>query len=93
MIFLGRFNTISIVPLLIDRNCGGYVHLCPAGLFRSRVLYHFLQIEIYALNLLIRFLSLKVDPELEALDGASLPTKAWVEFKPFIRCLPGFKFW
>lgn len=48
---------------------------------------------IYILNLLIGFLSPKIDPELEALDGASLPTKGSDEFKPFIRRLPEFKFW
>ncbi|KAB2628122.1 protein RER1B-like [Pyrus ussuriensis x Pyrus communis] len=48
---------------------------------------------IYILNLLIGFLSPKVDPELEALDGASLPTRGSDEFKPFIRRLPEFKFW
>lgn len=48
---------------------------------------------IYILNLLIGFLSPKVDPELEALDGASLPTKGSDEFRPFIRRLPEFKFW
>lgn len=48
---------------------------------------------IYILNLLIGFLSPKVDPELELLDGASLPTKGSDEFKPFIRRLPEFKFW
>ncbi|KAF4357260.1 hypothetical protein F8388_002768 [Cannabis sativa] len=47
---------------------------------------------IYILNLLIGFLSPKVDPELEVLDGASLPTKGSDEFKPFIRRLPEFKF-
>ncbi|CAI9763733.1 unnamed protein product [Fraxinus pennsylvanica] len=48
---------------------------------------------IYILNLLIEFMSPKVDPELEALDGASLPTKGSDEFRPFIRRLPEFKFW
>ncbi|KAJ4842085.1 Protein rer1b [Turnera subulata] len=48
---------------------------------------------IYILNLLIGFLSPKVDPELEQLDGAALPTKDSDEFKPFIRRLPEFKFW
>lgn len=48
---------------------------------------------IYLLNLLIGFLSPKVDPELEVLSGASLPTKGSDEFKPFIRRLPEFKFW
>ncbi|CAN6452967.1 unnamed protein product [Victoria cruziana] len=48
---------------------------------------------IYVLNLLIGFLSPKEDPELEVLDGASLPTKGSDEFRPFIRRLPEFKFW
>ncbi|XP_022951680.1 protein RER1B-like [Cucurbita moschata] len=48
---------------------------------------------IYILNLLIGFLSPKVDPELDVLDGASLPTKGSDEFRPFIRRLPEFKFW
>ncbi|KAM7250794.1 hypothetical protein ACFE04_022677 [Oxalis oulophora] len=48
---------------------------------------------IYILNLLIGFLSPKVDPELEQLDGASLPTKGSDEFRPFVRRLPEFKFW
>ncbi|KAL6207448.1 hypothetical protein ACLB2K_018406 [Fragaria x ananassa] len=48
---------------------------------------------IYILNLLIGFLSPKVDPELEGLDGAALPTRGLDEFKPFIRRLPEFKFW
>ncbi|KAL5558017.1 hypothetical protein UlMin_034228 [Ulmus minor] len=48
---------------------------------------------IYILNLLIGFLSPKVDPELEVLGGASLPTRGSDEFKPFIRRLPEFKFW
>ncbi|KAK4744784.1 hypothetical protein SAY87_011096 [Trapa incisa] len=50
-------------------------------------------IGIYILNLLIGFLSPKVDPEMEVLDGASLPTKGSDEFKPFVRRLPEFKFW
>ncbi|CAA6671259.1 unnamed protein product [Spirodela intermedia] len=49
---------------------------------------------IYLLNLLIGFLSPKVDPELEVLnDGPSLPTRGSEDFKPFIRRLPEFKFW
>lgn len=48
---------------------------------------------IYILNLLIGFLSPLVDPELEASDGPTLPTKGSDEFKPFIRRLPEFKFW
>ncbi|CAA2970029.1 protein RER1B-like [Olea europaea var. sylvestris] len=48
---------------------------------------------IYILNLLTGFMSPKDDPELEALDGTSLPTKDSDEFRPFIRRLPEFKFW
>lgn len=48
---------------------------------------------IYILNLLIGFLSPKIDPEMEAMDGVSLPMKESDEFKPFIRRLPEFKFW
>ncbi|KAL0351854.1 UNVERIFIED_CONTAM: protein RER1B [Sesamum calycinum] len=48
---------------------------------------------IYILNLLIGFMSPKVDPELEVIDGASLPTKETEEFRPFVRRLPEFKFW
>ncbi|XP_058092056.1 protein RER1B-like [Magnolia sinica] len=48
---------------------------------------------IYLLNLLIGFLSPKVDPELEVMDGPSLPTRGSDEFKPFMRRLPEFKFW
>ncbi|GER35558.1 Rer1 protein [Striga asiatica] len=48
---------------------------------------------IYILNLLIGFMSPKVDPELEALDGASSPMRDPHEFRPFIRRLPEFMFW
>lgn len=48
---------------------------------------------IYILNLLIGFMSPKVDPELELLDGPSSPTTYTNEFKPFVRRLPEFKFW
>lgn len=54
---------------------------------------------IYYLNLLIGFLSPKVDPSLNLNDddgddsGPMLPTRANDEFKPFIRRLPEFKFW
>ncbi|KAL1213531.1 Protein RER1D [Cardamine amara subsp. amara] len=47
----------------------------------------------YILNLLIGFLSPKVDPEIEALDPTSLPRDDSDEFKPFVRRLPEFKFW
>eukprot|EP00118_Oscarella_pearsei_P025359 m.308044 g.308044 ORF g.308044 m.308044 type:complete len:194 (+) comp43308_c0_seq1:218-799(+) len=52
---------------------------------------------IYVLNLLIAFLSPKIDPALSEIesedDGPELPTKANTEFRPFIRRLPEFKFW
>ncbi|KAE8674505.1 Protein RER1B [Hibiscus syriacus] len=49
-------------------------------------------IGIYMLNLLIGFLSPKIDPELELeyLDEVSLPTRGSDEFKPFIRRLPEY---
>lgn len=55
---------------------------------------------IYYLNLLIDFLSPKIDPDFQAtrkdldLDsGPALPTRVNDEFKPFIRRLPEYKFW
>jgi len=53
---------------------------------------------IYHLNLLLAFLTPKIDPamaELEADDddGLALPTRQNEEFRPFIRRLPEFKFW
>lgn len=55
---------------------------------------------IYYLNLLMDFLSPKMDPEFQAtqedLDpdsGPALPTRVNDEFRPFIRRLPEFKFW
>jgi hypothetical protein len=54
---------------------------------------------IYILNLLIGFLSPRIDPEFAAADDdddddvAPLPTQTDQEFKPFIRRLPEFKFW
>ncbi|KFD62689.1 hypothetical protein M514_03799 [Trichuris suis] len=52
---------------------------------------------IYHLNLLIAFLTPKIDPALELEseneDGPSLPTKSNEEFRPFMRRLPEFKFW
>ena len=49
---------------------------------------------IYHLNLLLAFLTPKIDPamaEFEAEDeeGLELPTKQSDEFRPFIRRLPG----
>lgn len=46
----------------------------------------------YVLNLLIGFLSPKVDPELEGLEGAS-PGKDSDEYRPFERRLPEFRLW
>jgi len=52
---------------------------------------------IYHLNLLLAFLTPKIDPALAELDadedGMELPTKSNEEFRPFIRRLPEFKFW
>ena len=53
---------------------------------------------IYILNLLIGFLSPRIDPEFASEDDddddvAPLPTQTDQEFKPFIRRLPEFKFW
>jgi len=52
---------------------------------------------IYYLNLLIAFLTPKIDPlmggdDLDE-DGPALPTNTSDEFRPFIRRLPEFKFW
>jgi len=49
---------------------------------------------IYLLNLLLAFLTPKIDPALELDDdGPSLPTRSSEEFRPFMRRLPEFKFW
>lgn len=48
------------------------------------------------LNLLIGFLSPKVDPDVDTSDdggGSILPTRGDDEYRPFIRRLPEFKFW
>ncbi|XP_017256393.1 protein RER1B [Daucus carota subsp. sativus] len=50
-------------------------------------------IGIHVINCLIGFLSPQIDPEMESMDGADLPTKETDEFRPFIRRLPEFKFW
>jgi len=53
---------------------------------------------IYHLNLLLAFLTPKIDPALHELDPdedgePGLPTNQNEEFRPFIRRLPEFKFW
>jgi len=52
---------------------------------------------IYHLNLLIAFLTPKIDPAIDfdsdSEEGPSLPTKSNEEFRPFMRRLPEFKFW
>lgn len=51
---------------------------------------------IYYLNLLIAFLTPKIDPMMADdfdEDGPSLPTSTSDEFRPFIRRLAEFKFW
>ncbi|KAI7731289.1 hypothetical protein M8C21_002565 [Ambrosia artemisiifolia] len=92
---LFQFYLDKSTPLLVHRWVGT---LAVAAIYVLRVYY--LQgfyvvsygLGIYILNLLIGFLSPKVDPELEALDGASLPTKESDEFRPFIRRLPEFNY-
>ena len=54
---------------------------------------------IYMLNLLLAFLSPKLDPAVGDLDmegeadEPALPTQNDEEFRPFVRRLPEFKFW
>lgn len=51
---------------------------------------------IYHLNLLLAFLTPKVDPAFDQNDdedSPGLPTKVNEEFRPFMRRLPEFKFW
>ncbi|XP_039619735.1 protein RER1-like [Polypterus senegalus] len=50
---------------------------------------------IYHLNLLVAFLSPKIEPSLmeDSGDEMTLPTRHNEEFRPFIRRLPEFKFW
>jgi hypothetical protein len=51
---------------------------------------------IYFLNLLIAFLSPRVDPGLQEDDGGNgptLPQSTEDEFRPFVRRLPEFRFW
>ncbi|KAK3022321.1 hypothetical protein RJ639_046179 [Escallonia herrerae] len=52
---------------------------------------------IFILNLLIQFLSPRVDPGLETAaesnDGPILPVRSSDEYRPFVRRLPEFKFW
>jgi len=52
---------------------------------------------IYHLNLLLAFLTPKIDPAMAEFDadedGPELPTNQNEEFRPFIRRLPEFKFW
>ncbi|KAJ6221375.1 hypothetical protein RDWZM_007187 [Blomia tropicalis] len=72
-------------------------------LFCMRVLYYqgwyiiAYALGIYYLNMLIAFLTPKIDPAIYDFendeDGPSLPTSANEEFRPFIRRLPEFKFW
>jgi len=72
-------------------------------LFMGRVCYYqgwyivTYALGIYYLNMLIAFLTPKIDPaiyeDFDEDDGPSLPTNANEEFRPFIRRLPEFKFW
>lgn len=78
--------------------------LVALGLFMTRVIVSqgwyviCYALAIYYLNLLIGFISPKVDPSLYANEdeedsGPMLPTHANDEFRPFIRRVPEFKFW
>ncbi|XP_009617845.1 protein RER1B-like [Nicotiana tomentosiformis] len=77
--WLGTLTAASIYMLRVYYGRGFYVISYGVG--------------TYILNLLIGFLSPKVDPELEASEGASLPPKDNDEFRPFVRRLPEFLFW
>ncbi|KAI3761212.1 hypothetical protein L1987_51624 [Smallanthus sonchifolius] len=89
--WLGTLGVAAIYVLRVG--CGvSYGAAGPNGLYTGFYIVSY-GLGIYILNLLIGFLSPKIDPELEALDGASLPTKESDEFRPFIRRLPEFKFW
>lgn len=89
-------------------------HVAPRWIFSSLVLLFFMMrvifgggwyvicyaLGIYYLNLLIDFLSPRIDPEFRASQedvdpdsGPSLPTRVNDEFRPFVRRLPEFKFW
>lgn len=50
---------------------------------------------IYLLNILLAFLTPKIDPAMQDLDddGPGLPTRQSEEFRPFIRRLAEFKAW
>lgn len=92
-----------ITPHLVPRWCFSSIALL---LFLARVIIYekwyviCYGLGIYYLNLLIDFLSPRIDPEFRAsqedLDpdsGPSLPTRVNDEFRPFIRRLPEYKFW
>lgn len=89
-------------------------HVAPRWIFSSFMLLFFMlrviigggwfvicyALGIYYLNLLIDFLSPRIDPEFQAAQedadpdsGPSLPTRVNDEFRPFVRRLPEFKFW
>ena len=51
---------------------------------------------IYLLNVFLLFLSPRLDPaeeQLEGLEEAALPTARDDEFRPFVRRMPEFRFW
>lgn len=80
--------------------------ICTLLLFMARVIFGMgwyvicYALGIYYLNLLLDFLSPKIDPDFQATrddmdpnSGPELPTKVNDEFRPFIRRLPEYKFW
>ncbi|KAJ6828966.1 protein RER1A-like [Iris pallida] len=83
----------------VRRRWAGFGVLAAAYVLRVAVVQGFYVVTyalgIYALNLLIAFLSPQVDPEVAG-DGSGpseLPTRSSDEFRPFVRRLPEFKFW
>jgi len=96
---LKKVKPDGMLPLmyLIDsicKNIGGPYN----ELFQQNLVSNFTYaLAIYHLNLLLAFLTPKIDPamaEYEAdEDGPGLPTSQNEEFRPFIRRLPEFKFW
>lgn len=85
------------VPYLIPRWIGALIYICS---FFLRILvvrgWYIITygLAIYLLNILLAFLTPKIDPAFEDDDdGMSLPTQQKEEFRPFIRRLPEFKAW
>ena len=87
----GQINVASCWEMAWISCCSDYIYF--ACSLCARLLHRVLRIRDLCLESADRFLSPQVDPEMEGMDGASLPTQGLDEFKPFIRRLPEFKFW